>query len=71
MTGLLDNARSRVGGLKHRLFCAEHVVRLSFTEGHNTGPVTRVTGAGPTIEAAIDNAAAKLGRKDAEQGEAA
>lgn len=62
MNGLLDTARARLGELGHRLFAAEHRVALSFTEGHNTGPATRVTGAGPTIEAAIDNAAGKLER---------
>ena len=62
MTSLLDLARSRVGEDRHRLFAAEHVVRLSFTEGHNAGPVTRVTGTGPTIEAAIDAAVGKLER---------
>lgn len=59
---LLDTARTRLEPLGHRLFAAEHVVRLSFTEGHNTGPVTRVTGAGPTIEDAIDAAVNKLER---------
>ena len=67
---LLDTARSRLGDLGHRLFAAEYRVALSFAAGNNAGPVTRVTGAGPTIEAAIDAAAAKLSRKEAE-GEAA
>lgn len=62
MNGLLDTARARLGELGHRLFAVEYRVALSFTEGPNTGPVTRVTGAGPTIEAAIDAAAAKLER---------
>lgn len=66
---LLDTARARLGPLGHRLFAAEHVVRLSFAEGHNAGPVTRVTGAGPTIEAAIDNAATKLERGEGDHAQ--
>lgn len=71
MTSLLDTARSQLGRKAHGLFCAEHVVRLSFTAGHNAGPVTIVEGAGPTIEAAIDAAARKLDRLASEQGKAA
>lgn len=59
---LLDTARKHLGSRAHGLFCAEHRVALSFAAGNNTGPVTRVTGAGPTVEAAIDAAAAKLER---------
>jgi len=69
VSSLLDTARARVGKDANRLFCAEvkqredgRAVRLSFNAGSNTGPVTRVTGAGPTIEAAIDAAASKLER---------
>lgn len=62
MTSLLDTARAQLGEKAHGLFCAEYVVRLSFNAGNNTGPVTRVTGAGPTIEAAIDAAVNKLER---------
>lgn len=62
MTGLLDLARAQLGPQRaHGLFAAEHRVALSFTLEANKGQV-RVTGAGPTIEAAIDAAAAKLER---------
>ncbi|MGK2287281.1 hypothetical protein [Pedomonas sp. V897] len=63
---LIDAARRRLGPLGSQLFEARHWVELALTAGGNAGPVTRVTGAGATIEAAIEEAAAKLERgKDA------
>jgi len=65
---LLDLAKARAGEHANRLFKAEHRVALSFTLEPHKGEI-RVTGAGPTIEAAIDAAVGKLERQQ-EQGKA-
>jgi len=59
---LLAFTRNYLGPEKARnLFKAEHRVALSFTMEANKGEI-RVTGAGPTIEAAIDAAVGKMER---------